>query len=106
MTVPDLPVYVDQSIRYTDFLSITLTALAVILAVLGVVVAVLAFVGYHQILNAGRQEARRAASEYLAGESFKNVLKEVTGAVPQPGVSVAAAAEKEIAKEYPKGKEE
>ena len=108
MTAPNLPVYFDQSIRYTDFLSITLTALAVILAALGIIIGILAFVGYRQILNAGKLAAARAVKveirEYFEGKEFRNVLAEVTTTVQGEGATVQFEfpAATKVAEEYPK----
>jgi H+/Cl- antiporter ClcA len=47
----------DHQVTYDTYLSVTLTALAIILAVVGILIAILAFWGY----NAIRQEARNSA---------------------------------------------
>jgi hypothetical protein len=51
----DLP-----AITYTDFLTITLTALCVILATLGFIVAALAVIGYRDIKKAAKKAAESA----------------------------------------------
>lgn len=52
-----------ESLTYPEFISITLTALAVILATLGVIVAMLAGWGYRAIKTDSRNFASKAARE-------------------------------------------
>lgn len=104
--VPDLPVYFDQSIRYTDFLTIVLTALAVLLAVLGLGIGLLAFVGYRQIINAAKKSAveavNREIKSYFEGQEFRDVLQVVTGKAVPVDDEPKPTPEKKIGEEYPK----
>ena len=100
MQAPDLPVYVDQSMRYTDFLSITLTALGLILAGLAIFIAIMAYFGQREIIAAGKRQAKMAVraelARFFAGKEGKDLIKEVTGAVPQTGADA-----QKVAEEYP-----
>ncbi len=58
---PNLPVYLDQSMRYTDYLSITLTALAVMIAILAIVLGIAGFYGYNAIIQLAADRAETAA---------------------------------------------
>jgi|GEM_PF-3352001 len=57
---PNPPV-IDQSMKYTDFISITLTGLAVMLAILGISLAILGIFGYRAIINIAAEKAEVAA---------------------------------------------
>lgn len=60
------------SITYTDYISIMLTALAVILAALAFFVGVLAIVGWGQIRTSAEERARQVAREMIAESLKKN----------------------------------
>jgi hypothetical protein len=49
-----------HTITYVDFLTVTLTAMCVLLAALGFIVAVVAIVGYNDIKRAAAKAGRRA----------------------------------------------
>ena len=62
---------------YSDYLSITLTALAVLLAALTLGVGVLALWGYSQFRSLTREASRKHVSEMLNEGPFKNRIDEL-----------------------------
>ena len=76
---PNLPVYLDQSMRYTDYLSITLTALAVMIAILAIVLGIAGFYGYNAIIQLAADRAEKAAlkkiEEFLQAVETTEMLK-------------------------------
>jgi hypothetical protein len=70
-----------EGLKYSEFLAITLTALAVILASIGIFIAILAIWGYKAI----RDEAARIASktsvdairQFLAEANIKSTLRDM-----------------------------
>jgi hypothetical protein len=76
---PELPVYIDQSMRYTDYLSIALTALAVLLAALAIFIGVAAVVGYSSIKDESRKVATAVAADAVTG--FLDKIRTETKAI-------------------------
>src|ERR1700676_11934 len=70
-----------QGLRYSEFLSITLTALAVILAALGILIGILALWGYKAIKTEARKAASKAVQDAIQGmissEQIKDHIKDV-----------------------------
>jgi hypothetical protein len=108
-SIPDLPVYVDQSIKYTDFLSIVLTALAVVLAALAIAIGIAAIWGYNTIVEEAKRIATRAAETaveskiraYFEGQSFRDTLKEVVAPLAPAPPQAGGAGEGTVGKPYP-----
>jgi MFS superfamily sulfate permease-like transporter len=107
--IPDLPVYVDQSIKYTDFLSIVLTALAVLLTALAIAIGIAAIWGYTKIVEEAKRIATRAAERavetqiraYFEGP-FRDTLKEVVGVPVAPAPAPPGEeAQGTVGKPYP-----
>jgi H+/Cl- antiporter ClcA len=103
----------DHQVSYDTYLSITLTALAVLLAVVGVLVAVLAVWGYRTLCDeAGKvasNKAETAIREYLSKENVgERVRALVLEHVKQEGDKVyndlsltGQTGESKVGEEYP-----
>ncbi len=86
---PTLPVYVDQSIRYTDYLSIVLSALAVILAVLPIGLATVGLIGYNAILKKVEARAREIAATVSVDVATKNTAEHMDRLARQQEAALA-----------------
>jgi hypothetical protein len=82
------------------FLTITLTALAVILAALGVIVALAAIVGYNQITAMAKATAEKVAGDKMEAkikemlpQHLAGLIQGMSASTPDPGTNINPVAD-------------